>query len=117
LNFWLGLAGWVISIIYALVLTWVLFNWDKNTGEISREISINDLTEKLGDLVHRQWSGWMEYLFEKSTLNEDGTVTIPEYAVSRWKRQVETAYKDLPEEEKESEREKARQVIDAIFKK
>ena len=98
MNFWLGLAGWSISIAY------------------TREISITDLTEKLADLAHRQWSGWMEYLFEKSTLNDDGTVTIPKWAADRWKRQIETAYKDLPEEEKESDWEEARRVIEAIFK-
>jgi hypothetical protein len=115
LNFWLGLAGWSISIAYTLVFAWV-FLGDEKDGTVSREISITDLTEKLADLAHRQWSGWMEYLFEKSTLNDDGTVTIPKWAADRWKRQVETAYADLPEEEKESDREEARRVIEAIFK-
>jgi len=115
LNFWLGLAGWSISIAYTLVFAWV-FLGDEKDGTVSREISITDLTEKLADLAHRQWSGWMEYLFEKSTLNDDGTVTIPKRAADRWKRQVETAYADLPEEEKESDREEARRVIEAIFK-
>lgn len=79
-------------------------------------INVSGLTEELADLAHRQWARWMEYLFEKSTLNEDGTVTIPKWAVDRWKRQVNTEYKDLPEEEKESDRNEARRVIEAIFK-
>lgn len=79
-------------------------------------INVSGLTEELADLAHRQWARWMEYLFEKSTLNEDGTVTIPKWAVDRWKRQVNTEYKDLPEEEKESDRNEARRVIGVVFK-
>lgn len=79
-------------------------------------INVSGLTEELADLAHRQWARWMEYLFEKSTLNEDGTVTVPKWAVDRWKRQVNTEYKDLPEEEKESDRNEARRVIGVVFK-
>lgn len=67
--------------------------------------------EKLSKLAHDQWSGWMKYLFEKSILNEDGTVTIPKWAVDRWKRQMSTDYDDLPEEEKESDRHEADRVL------
>ena len=76
-----------------------------------------DLTrlEQLADLAHQQWSGWMEYLFSKCTENQDGTVTIPKWAVERWKRQIETKYIDLPEEEKESDRDEARRVLE-VFK-
>jgi hypothetical protein len=67
----------------------------------------NDLREKFADLAHQQWSGWMEYLFEKSIKNEDGTVTIPKWAVDRWKRQIKTDYKDLSEAEQNSDRNEA----------
>ena len=75
---------------------------------------INNLLEQLADREHIRWSGWMEYLFSKSTLNEDGTVTIPKWAVDRWKRQCDTHYKDLTEEEKESDREEARKSLRVI---
>ena len=66
--------------------------------------------EKLASHCHMQWSGWMKYLFNKCSLPKYGTITIPEWAVARWTRQMNTEYKDLPEEEKESDREEARRL-------
>ena len=72
------------------------------------------MREKLAALCHRQWSGWMEYLFSKSipykpgkVQNYEGALIIPKWAVERWKRQMETDYSDLSEEEKESDRKEA----------
>lgn len=70
-----------------------------------------DKLEKLADLAHKSWSGWMEHLFEKSESNEDGTVVIPKELVERWKRQIETKYEDLSDDEKESDRKEARKVL------
>jgi hypothetical protein len=72
--------------------------------------------EALAKLAHEQWSGWMLYLFEKSEGNPDGSVTIPKWAVDRWMRQMQTDYKDLPEEEKESDRKEALRVLEIIEK-
>ncbi len=60
--------------------------------------------EALAELCHRQWSGWMRYLFKKCEENEDGTVTIPRWAVKRWSRQMETEYSQLSEDERLSDR-------------
>lgn len=65
------------------------------------------LREDLANLAHEQWSGWMEYLFEKSSKNNDGTVTIPKWAVDRWERQVNTPYGELSNEEQNSDRNEA----------
>lgn len=70
--------------------------------------------EALADVAHRSWSGWMEHLFGKSTENEDGSVTIPKEQVDRWKRQIATSYAELPDEEKESDREEARKYVAAL---
>ena len=59
--------------------------------------------ERLAAYAHEAWSGWMKYLFAKSTQNADGTVTIPSWAVGRWKRQANTLYSDLSEGEKKSD--------------
>jgi len=67
----------------------------------------SDIRERLAALAHDQWSGWMKYLFKKCQMNDDGTVTIPAWAVERWSRQMLTGYKDLPEDEKESDRKEA----------
>ncbi|MBC8488503.1 MAG: hypothetical protein H8D45_20945 [Bacteroidetes bacterium] len=55
-------------------------------------------------------------MFRQSTLNEDGSVTIPRSLVERWKRQCEMAYKDLQENEKNSDRYETDRMI-AIFPK
>jgi hypothetical protein len=76
-----------------------------------RKNNLNDFEEKLAEYAHNQWSGWMEYLFNKSTKNDDGTVTIPKWAVDRWERQINTDYEHLNEEEKESDRKEAQGMI------
>ena len=70
--------------------------------------------EALAKYAHKAWSGWMKYLFDKSTKNEDGTVTIPQWAVARWERQMNTEYDDLPESEKKSDRAEARYMFDSV---
>jgi hypothetical protein len=74
----------------------------------------NLIREKLAEYAHEAWSGWMEYLFEQSVENFDGTVTIPARAVSRWKRQARTPYSRLSEKEKESDRKEADKILRII---
>lgn len=76
---------------------------------------MNDLREKLADLCHRQWSGWMEYLFSKCDL-VSGKAVIPEWAVQRWQMQIDTPYKDLSLDEQESDRKEADKFLE-IFNK
>ena len=72
------------------------------------------MKEQLAEFAHEQWSGWMKYLFSKCSMNQDGTATIPAWAVERWKRQIRTPYRDLPENEKESDRKEADKVLAII---
>ena len=78
------------------------------------------IREELADLCHKQWGGWMEYLFSKCFAEngqfdrETGSLVIPEWAVKRWKRQMETTYANLTEEEKESDRKEADRFIALI---
>jgi hypothetical protein len=53
----------------------------------------------------------MLHMFSKSTLNPDGTITIPADLVTRWTRQANTPYEDLPAGEKESDRKEAREIL------
>ena len=69
------------------------------------------MRELLAALIHRIWSGWMQYLFTKCTFNDDGTATIPSWAVMRWRRQINTAYWDLTEAERDSDRAEADKII------
>jgi len=41
-------------------------------------------------------------------------LTIPMWAVERWQRQMNTPYAELPEEEKNSDREEADKVLQLI---
>ena len=72
---------------------------------------MNEIREKVADLCHKQWSGWMLYLFQKGKFNKDGTFTISKLATERWSRQSVTEYKDLSEEEKELDRIEADKFI------
>jgi len=72
------------------------------------------IREKLANYAHHAWSGWMIYLFSKSTVNSDNSVTIPPGLVQRWMRQMKTDYSDLPEHEKESDRKEADSILEII---
>jgi hypothetical protein len=71
--------------------------------------------EQLAALAHDRWAGWMKYLFEKSIERDDGYVEIPAHLVTRWMRQMNTAYVDLPESEKESDRAEADRILSAFL--
>jgi hypothetical protein len=53
------------------------------------------LFEKLADIEHQRWSDWQKYFIKNMRYKN----------LKRWKKQSETAYKDLSEEEKDSDRE------------
>lgn len=67
--------------------------------------------ERYAEFAHSQWSGWMKYLFSKCSVSEDETAIIPKWAVERWKRQMNTPYAELSEQEKESDRDEARGML------
>jgi hypothetical protein len=78
-------------------------------------IDKNNEKELLADLCHKQWSGWMEYLFSKCENNSDGSVTIPKEFVDRWKRQLSTDYDNLSEKEKDSDRIEADKFLKLFY--
>jgi len=91
-----------------------------STTENEQETSAK-VIEALAEYAHTAWSGWMDYMFSKMTLEhsimtsrDTGRLIMPEWAVERWQRQAATAYADLPENEKESDRDEARKMIAAI---
>ena len=72
------------------------------------------IIEKLASYAHKAWSGWLQYMFSKSTKNEDGSVTIPASLVERWTRQMNTPYEQLPESEKLSDKAEANDILEII---
>ncbi len=71
-----------------------------------------DTREQLAAYAHEAWSGWMRYMFDKSTTNDDGSVTIPAQLVERWTRQMETNYYSLPESEQKSDLDEADKMLE-----
>lgn len=72
------------------------------------------MVDKLAEIQHEIWSHWMKYLFDVSTTNEDGSVTIPSDKVQRWKRQISTQYSDLSPTEQKSDIEQAQKILSVI---
>lgn len=72
------------------------------------------LKDVLSAYAHDTWGGWMRYMFSKSTRNTDGTVTIPADLVSRWERQMNSFYHELPEEEQRSDIREAEKMISVM---
>ncbi len=74
------------------------------------------MREEIATLMHDMWSGRMKYLFAKCKQQGPGMLSpggavIPPWAVKRWKRQMNTSYADLSEEEKDSDRQEADKVL------
>ena len=73
------------------------------------------MKEEIASIQHDIWSGWMKYLFSKATLLENGSVNIRPEHVKRWERQMITPYSELPEKEKNSDRNQADKVLKIIL--
>lgn len=76
----------------------------------------DELFEKLAAIEHERWADWQRYCFEKLNIRRyfksevvkktnDTEGDNYKLQVNNWWRQIETPYKDLSEEEKDSDRE------------
>lgn len=74
----------------------------------------DNIIEKLSDYEHDRWSRWQKHVFDKCIKSKDGNLYIPNEYVDRWKREMNTNYYDLSEEEKESDRKEARIILKII---
>jgi len=75
--------------------------------ERSRKINYaykKDVIETLANLEHEQWAHWTSYMLDNLT----------EENIKRWRRQIKTRYKDLTEQEKNSDRAWAMKVLKAL---
>lgn len=74
-----------------------------------------ELREKLAAIQHEIWAHWMKYLFSVGAVRgKDGAHIIYPKSVQRWKRQMQTPYNKLSEEEKESDRHQADKVLAVV---
>lgn len=80
---------------------------------LARE-KLEGLTERLAAIEHERWSHWQRYLHGKCIRQHDGSLLLPAELVSRWEKQMSTAYTELDENEKESDREQVRKYLPVI---
>lgn len=90
----------VFVTVIGLAIGFVIGKVSKETPKKAPEMDI----EKLSSIQHAIWSHWMKYQFSIATLQKGGHVVIRKSLVDRWKKQMNTEYKDLNEKEKQSDR-------------
>lgn len=73
------------------------------------------MLEIVAYVQHQIWAHWMEYLFSVSCFNKDSSVTSPAGLMLRWTGQMVTSYHYLSESEKDSDRNRATKVLNAIL--
>lgn len=72
------------------------------------------LIEELAAIEHERWSHWQRYVHGKAARQPDGSLVLPAELVERWERQFDSQYEDLPEDEKESDREQVRRYLPVL---
>ena len=86
----------------------------ENRGKLVEEpsgkcltISFNedDLIESLAELEHKQWVHWTRYMLDNH---------LDVSHIARWRRQTNTPYSELSEQEKESDRAWAKKILEVI---
>jgi hypothetical protein len=84
---------------------WGVFSADQGTAK-------DQFRERLAKFIHEDiWAHWMKYLLEEKAqyMSEDACFAYGQYLIQRedaerWDRRMKTTYEDLPEKEKESDR-------------
>ena len=82
-----------------------------------RHKELMEFIEILAKIEHNRWAHWQLYLHGKCTKKRNGDLIIPSDLVSRWERQINTPYIKLIEDEKESDREEAKRVLQELKEK
>lgn len=116
--------------LYDLLVLTDLINekYGDNNNNNNNTMEVTDITtEKIAELAHDVWAEWMKYMFSKcheetsdselhskDLFNRTGNLIIPKELVDRWKRQMNTPYQELPENEKKSDQLLAERYINKI---
>ncbi|MFA5828162.1 MAG: hypothetical protein WC841_02215 [Candidatus Shapirobacteria bacterium] len=67
---------------------------------------MKDLREELAKLEHLQWTCWSKFMLNNLT----------EENIAKWKKQINTPYNELTDQEKQSDRKWADKVLEIIQK-
>ena len=76
---------------------------------------MSNILEKLADIEHQRWADWQKYLHSKCSTNSNGDLVIPAGYVKHLERQINTEYKNLTENEKESDRNEVKRYLPEIL--
>jgi hypothetical protein len=87
-----------------------------NEAQLKKDGQEDSFRERVAELCHNQWSNWTDYIFSKTYKDYFEAPVIPRHLTERWKRQIDTDYYDLSEEEMDSDRKEADKFIE-LFKK
>ena len=74
---------------------------------------MRDIRDLIADRMHTSWSRWTSWVFTCSVPDAEGGHVIPKEKVERWKRQLNTPYSQLSEEEKKSDLWEADMILTA----
>ena len=74
----------------------------------------NKLFEELANIEHERWADWQKWCHK--VLRENCPSPELEKVLKRWDKQIETKYKDLSEEEKNSDRDQVNRYWKLINK-
>ena len=77
--------------------------------------TLDKLVETLAGIEHERWSHWQRYMHEQCERRPDGSLTIPAHLVSQWERQLVTAYSELSEAERKSDREQVMRYLPTVL--
>ena len=75
--------------------------------------SIDDLMETLADIEHQRWADWQAWCHK--ILRENCPSPELEKVLERWDKQIATPYKDLSEQEKQSDRDQVNRYLPIIY--
>jgi hypothetical protein len=78
--------------------------------------TVDEMVEKLAAIEHERWSHWQRYLHGKCERQPDGSLLIPADLVQRWQEQFETAYSNLTDEEKQSDRDQVDRYLPLVLR-
>ena len=88
-------------------------NMEKKMGRNLTEEEEKEIRELIAEVSHEIWSHWMRYLFSRCE-DDDLGIIIDRWDAKRWEKQINTAYEDLTEREKDSDREQADKILKVI---
>lgn len=75
---------------------------------------LSEIIDRLASIEHDRWAHWQQYMHSKGRRDPNGSLILPAELVKHWENQIKTAYKDLSEAEKESDREQVRRYLPLI---